>query len=287
MIFSLASVPRIYQGQEISAQDLNNLAQNTEILEQVVKGPDRLFLSDWKLAPPAFSLINQKKQTGNPLTQIGSLRAQQISEVDVWEGAFIYREGMHTLRLAFQTYPIAEVGYGKLRGYQKFDNIRENYDPNNTSKTTADVTNDTVGLFLMLRYTDLPLNQIISRFPTYVRRWSYSKIRADATKQPTNKVGDVRPVYNFEEDINYPEGAANPLETWNAGPQGVSGYHQYTLDITGYGFTPGEVVAVKLKLATGNYQPVTNIGRRFYFSMVYANIGHELMNMDWVTINNN
>jgi hypothetical protein len=287
MIFSLASVPRIYTGQELSAQDLNNLAQNTEILEQVVRGTDRLFLSNWKLAPPAFSLINQARQSGDSLTFIGSKRAQLISEVDVWEGSFVYREGMHTLRLGFQSYPIAEAGFGNLRGYQKFDNIKQDYNPNLKDKTTADITNDTVGLFLMIRYTDLPLNQIVAKHPKYVRRWAYSKIRAAASKQPTNTAGDVRPVYNMEDDVTYPEGAAFPLEVWNANPPVSAGYHQYTLDITDFGFVPGEVVNIKMKLATGDYKPVTNIGRRFYFSMVYANLGHELMDTDWTTVNTN
>jgi len=287
MIFSLASVPRIYTGQELSAQDLNNLAQNTEILEQIVKGSDRLFLSNWKLAPPVFSLINQAKDSGNSLTYIGSKRAQLISEVDVWEGAFVYREGMHTLRLGFQSYPIAEAGFGNLRGYQKFDSIKDSYNPNLKDKTTADITNNTVGLFLMVRYTDLPLQQIIAKHPKFVRRWAYSKIRADASKQPTNTVGDNRSVYDFETQLTYPADADYPLESWKPGPQSVGGYHEYTLDITDFGLTPGEVVNIKMKLATGDYKPVTNIGRRFYFSMVYANLGHELMDANWTAINTN
>jgi len=278
MIFSLASVPKIYLGQEISAQDLNNLAQNTEILEQIVKGPDKLFLSHWKLASPAFSLINQGKQSGDPATFVGSLPSQLISDVDVWEGSFIYREGMHTLRLGFQTFPLAEAGFGKLRGYQEFDKIREQYLPNLKDKTTADVTNDTVGLFLMLRYTDLPLNQIIQKHPKYVRKWVYSKIRSGTVKQVSHP---SRNAYNIEDDVTYPN------ETWTPYPvKTVQNYHQYTLDITDFGFVQGEVVSVKIKLATGNYKPVTNIGRRFYFSMVYANIGHELIDVDWKNITN-
>jgi len=47
MIFALADVPSVYNGQEVSAQDLNNFAQNTEILDQIVYGSTPLFLSNW------------------------------------------------------------------------------------------------------------------------------------------------------------------------------------------------------------------------------------------------
>jgi len=99
MIFALSTLPSLFDGQELSAADLNNLAQNTEVLEQIVNGPDRLFLSSWAYAPPMFFLSNTGdiSVTGNDGKVITlSGKKFRFSEIDVWEGFCVQRRYAHT-----------------------------------------------------------------------------------------------------------------------------------------------------------------------------------------------
>jgi hypothetical protein len=290
MIYSLATVPKIYDGQELSAQDLNNLAQNTEILDQYVHSPDRLFLSNWRLAPPVFTLINQKAEAGDPGTFRGYQQSIRIDDVDVWEGSFIYREGMHTLRLAFNTYPILEKGNAKYNFPVDLKDIKDIYMPRAPAgKTNADYVNESTSLFLTIKYTDLPLKQVIAERGKFVRTWVFNSAKFSTYKQPYDS---ARNSYKFTDDASF------PTETWNPNGGNVSanspiGYHQYTLDITKFGFVPGEIVNLKFTIATRDQKAVTYYGRHFYFSMVYANIDHGFLSGNlqgdekWKTITNN
>jgi hypothetical protein len=277
MIYALATVPKILEGQEISAQDLNNLAQNTELLEEIVHSPDRLFLSNWRLAPPVFSLLNQKSETGDPNTFVGYQQSIRIDDVDVWEGSFIYREGMHTLRLGFNTFPIIEKGPAKYFYGIDLSNIKDQYYRRLTNKTNADFVNESTSLFLSIKYTDLPLKQQLSSNKKTLRSWVYASEKAGTYKQP------------HDADLNsysFTDNATHPHETWRANNLSVVGYHEYTLDITRFNFVPGEIVNLKMTIATRDGNPAKNEGRHFYFSMVYANIDHALLGNDWATIAN-
>ena len=171
MIFALGRVPKFFEGQELSAQDLNNLAQNVEIMEQVIKGPDRLFLSDWKLAPPVFKLIEQKTDPGNPVTLEGLTFAMSMSEIDVWEGSFLYREGMHTLRLGFNTYAVKE----KLDSFGRSPlDLKDACTVNHGKEgDLSKWVNPSTSLVLLLKYTDMPVTQVISKYPKYAISWVY------------------------------------------------------------------------------------------------------------------
>jgi hypothetical protein len=285
MIYSLATVPKIFDQQELSAQDLNNLAQNAEILDQYVHGPDRLFLSNWRLAPPVFTLINQKFEQGDPNTFIGYQQSMRIDDVDVWEGAFIYREGMHTLRLGFNTYPIAEKGNTKYYYGVDLSNIKSNYFNRDFKKTNADFVNESTSLFLRIKFTDVPLKLLLRDHKKFARSWVYATGKKAVYKQPHD---DTRPSYTFVENSgSYVD------EKWVAASTGgltPIGYHKYELDITKFNFVPGEIVNLKFTIATRDGNPVKNWGRHFYFSMVYANIEQGILNPEvkgdpWITIN--
>jgi hypothetical protein len=277
MIYALATVPKIFDGQEISAQDLNNLAQNSELLEEIVHGPDRLFLSNWRLAPPTFTLINQKAETGNLGTFVGYQQSIRIDDNDVWEGSFIYREGMHTLRLAFNTYPIVERGDTTFYYGVDLSDIQSTYFPRNPEKPNSSFVNESTSLFLSIKYTDIPLKTQLAQNKKTVRSWVYASDKASTYKQPHDNTLNS---YTFVAD------ATHPNETWNANGAGLSpiGYHTYTLDITDFKFVPGEIVNLKMTIATRDGQPVKNWGRHFYFSMVYANIDHALIEDNWVDL---
>jgi hypothetical protein len=277
MIYALATVPKIFDGQEISAQDLNNLSQNAELLEEIVHSPDRLFLSNWRLAPPVFTLINQKAEQGNLDTFAGYQQAIQINSCDVWEGSFIYREGMHTLRLAFNTYPISERGPTTYYYGVDLSDIRTSYFPRDVTKVNADYINESTSLFLSIKYTDVPLRTQLAKNKKTVRSWVYAGGKKATYKQPYD---ETKNSYTFTED------ATTPDETWNANGATLSplGYHTYTLDITKFDFVPGEIVNLKFTIATRDGNPVKNWGRHFYFSMVYANIDHGFIENTWVDL---
>lgn len=275
MIFSLANVPKLYVGQELSAQDLNNLAQNAEILENIVHGPDRLFLSNWRLAPPVFSLVNQYYAQGNPLTFVGYRQAATLSEVDVWEGSFIYREGMHTLRLGFNTFAFIEAGDAKAFFGLDLKDVKSTYERKSQKHQNSDLVNESVSLYLSIKYTDLPTRVQMTQQPKTMRTWVYASNQASAYKQPSDKNRDS---FTFVSDSSVNG------EVWNANNNKVDGYHTYSINITNFGFVPGEIVNLKFKIGTRDGNAVKAYGRRFYFSMVYANIDHALLDPAWKVI---
>lgn len=277
MIYALATVPKIFEGQEISAQDLNNLSQNSELLEEIVHSPDRLFLSNWRLAPPVFTLINQKFEQGDLNTFVGYQQAIRIDSCDVWEGSFIYREGMHTLRLAFNTYAMVERGNSTYYYGADLSGIKDAYFPRNPEKANSEYVNESTSLFLSIKYTDIPLQRQLKNNKKTLRSWVYASAKSATYKQPHDSTKNS---YTFIAD------ATHPNETWNANGTTLSpiGYHTYTLDITDFDFVPGEIVNLKFTIATRDGQPVKNWGRHFYFSMVYANIDHGLIENTWVDL---
>lgn len=261
MIFALADVPSVYQGQEVSAQDLNNLAQNTELLDQIVHGPSPLFLSNWKLAPPYFYLTHQvddeKVILGKP----------EIKEIDTWRGAFIFREGMHTLRLGFQTFPLVE----------------SNGVPVNRVSSQPIGAADSVSLFLIFRYTDVPIKELLANenYKKYARSWVYWSSVKSKYKQPHNAALNS---YSFV-DTATTEWKPNTTQTDTGLVQLVDGYAEYKIDLTQFNFVHGEIVTLKFKIALrDSTQAVREDGRRFYFSMVYANIDHDLYEVPWVDL---
>jgi hypothetical protein len=279
MIFALGKVPKLFKGQEVSAQDLNNLAQNAEILEQVISGPDRLFLSDWKLAPPVFKLTEQKSDPGNKQTLEGLTFAMSLSEIDVWEGSFMYREGMHTLRLAFNTYALKERLDGVGGTPLDLENaVRVNY---NKDESNALWVNPSTSLVLILKYTDVPVREATARYKQYTRTWVYDSTKKSLYKQPLNGAIDS---YVFDKAV---APTLLPEDTWSPNGFDVRGYHQFTMDIADLKFVPGEIVSVKFKIKTRDNKPVLSLGRRFYFSMVYANIAHDVSSFSWSALNSN
>jgi hypothetical protein len=273
MIFALSPISSVYNGQEVSAQDLNNLSQNTELLEQIVEGPTRLFLSNWRMAAPTFALVNlQKQQRPDDDSQRPAL---YIKEVDVWEGSFIYREGMHTLRLGFQTYYIREGTGGKFVLPDDLKNIV-------ATTGRGGSYNYSTSLFLVMKYTDVPIKQLVesAQYKSYVRSWVYDSTKNTTYKQPHNASINS---FTFLSGATYTDSKM----TWVPSTQAHQGYHTFDIDITDMKFVPGEIVQVKFKIATRDFKDVAYLGRRFYFSMVYANIAHNLMKDAWTTINNN
>ena len=274
MIFALSPISTVFNGQEVSAQDLNNLAQNTELLEQIVEGPSRLFLSNWRMAAPVFSLVNQEKQR-RPDRDNEERAALAIKEVDVWEGSFIYREGMHTLRLGFQSYYIREGTEGK---FTLPDDLKDIV----TTTGRGGSFNYSTSLFLVMKYTDVPIKEAVetSRYNKYVRSWVYDSTKASVYKQPHNNSINS---FTFLSTGSY----SDARMTWSPSTAAHQEYHTFDIDITDMDFLPGEIVQVKFKIATRDFKDVAYLGRRFYFSMVYANLGHSLMKNQWDSINTN
>lgn len=286
MIFGLTPVPEFVNGQEVSAQDLNNLMQNASFLEQIVKGPTKLFLAHWRFAPPYFRLLNYDTKAGDlENTDTYDDRyfiEQKVSNLEVWEGSFLYRTGMKRLKLGFQTYPIREpkadtqAEYRYLNGIDLADINSVYYNNKNTFKDTD------ISLYLILRYTDVPLQQAINleKFQPYVRRWSYSR-----TAESTHPGTEV-PTFKFTSDTGDPFTVGSPTsaEYWvpNSPQLSSEGYHQYELDLSSFNFVPGEVVTVKFRLGKpGQLRTWETKGTSYYFSMVYAHVEHEITPFSW------
>ena len=245
MIFALANLPAVYDGQELSAATVNNLAQNTEILEQIVNGPDRLFLSNWAYAPPMFLFTNQT---------ISGLYTFKFSEIDVWEGAFVYREGMHTVRIAFQSFPA---------------HLQESFKPKfNLDADRAGSAINGICLFATFKYTDVPIREQINnqnKYAKYNFMWVYSANYNPTT--PPRQIPLMTGLVRSHTGITYAE-----------------------FDITGMNLTPGEVVPLKLRIAP--YAEADGVRARkaedytstYYFSMIYANIAHEVVPNTWSTL---
>mgnify|MGYP000614980592 CR=1 FL=1 len=243
MIFALASIPSLLEGQELSAADVNNLAQNTEILEQIVNGPDKLFLSNWAYAPPTFLLTKDANAREEGL-------GFNLSEIDVWEGSFVYREGMHTVRVAFQSYPAWE-DWGKIKYYSKSSSADGNFG---------------VCLFATFKYTDVPIAQQLKEQPKYAKynfMWKYF----NAYQPLDNTIPIMSGLVLSHEGVTYAE-----------------------FDITSMGLTPGEVVPLKFRIAAhkapfqSERRNIDNWTSTFYFSMIYANIAHQVVPNTWTNL---
>ena len=292
MIFGLTPVPKLSTGQELSAQDLNNLMQNASFLEQIVKGPTKLFLSHWRFAPPYFRLINYDTKAPSEEALASSATYddryfidQKVSNLDVWEGSFLYRPGMKRLRLAFQTYPLKEPTVNSAAEYRYLTGI-DLADINSTYYKNKNTFVDTdISLYLVLRYTDVPLNQLLARekYQPYVRRWSYSRAAEDT--QPGSS--DLSYKFSSESGTAFTQGSLTGAEYWKPNyPQLSSqGYHEYEIDLDSFGFVPGEVVTVKFKLGKPrNVRVWETKGLSYYFSMVYAHVEHDLVPTQWETL---
>jgi hypothetical protein len=269
MRFALADVPKIYTGQEVSAQDVNNLIQNTEILEQIAYGPDKLFLSSWRMAPPVFRLhYNSGKAYQKPNT-VGFFSEIDLKEVTVWEGSFLYREGMYKLRVGFQTQALIEEGPNYFTSPVDLNQF-----------TAADgLVNKSVSLFMIIKYTGIPIKELIEtpRYQKFVKSWVYDTTKVSTYKQPGTDVNS----FIFS-------GADVTTTTYSWKPVGktLDGYHEFELDINDFGLTPGEIVQVSFKLATRDFKSVVagSPGRTFYFSPVYAHIEHNYFKEQWTSI---
>jgi hypothetical protein len=295
MIFGLTPVPKLVTGQELSAQDLNNLMQNAQFIEQVAKGPTKLFLAHWRFAPPYFRLLNYDTQAGDieaatPDTYDDRYFIDQnVQNLDVWEGSFLYRTGMKRLKLAFQTYPLREPKSNSAAEYRYLDGI-DLADINKTYYNNKSTFKDgDISLYLILRYTEVPLPILLransTKYHPYVRRWSYS--RDSAEKQPGT---ESTPTYKFSAaDGNaFSVGSSNSAEYWvpNYPQLHSEGYHTYEIDLESFNFVPGEVVSVKFKLGKpGMVRAWETKGLSYYFSMVYAYVDHELVPSSWQTLN--
>lgn len=290
MLFGLTAVPPLQTGQELSAQDLNNLMQNASFIEQIAKGPNKLFLAHWRFAPPYFRLLNYNNSEGN-LDDSNTYNdrffiSQKVSNLEVWEGSFLYRTGMKRLKLAFQTYPLKEPKTNTIQNYRYLDGI-DLADIDSTyygGKNTF--VDEDISLYLILRYTDVPLGQVTTneKYRSFVRRWSYAR-NASATHPGTST-----PSYKFSSSDGAPfvVGSANTAEYWipNTPQLSSQGYHQYELDLSGFNFVPGEIVTVKFRLGkASNIKPWESRGTSYYFSMVYAYVEHNLVPFNWQTLN--
>lgn len=268
--------------------------QNALFIEQIAKGPTKLFLAHWRFAPPYFRLLNYDTLAGDvegatsDTSDDRYFLDQNVNNLDVWEGSFLYRSGMKRLKLAFQTYPLREPKTGSAAEYRYLDGI----DLTDINKTYYSVNkpkfvDDDLSLFLIFRYTEVPLGQLLNaantKYHRYVRRWSYSR---DADElQP----GGVSSTYKFTSANGnaFSVGSANNAEYWvpNYPQLSSQGYHTYEIDLDSFGFVPGEVVTVKFKLGKpSQVRAWETKGLSYYFSMVYAYVEHDLVPTSWQSL---
>lgn len=270
MRFALADVPRMYTGQEVSAQDVNNFVQNVELLEQIAYSPDKLFLSSWRMAPPVFRLhYNSSKAYKRPDTDNKYFAEINLKSVDVWEGSFLYREGMYRLRLGFQAQALVEDG----PNYFTY--------PINLNDLTANA-NKSISLFLTIKYTGIPLDDLLkdeSTLKKYVKTWVFDSTKASTYKQPDS---------NSVDSFTFTTGASSDTYLWTPAGVTLDNYHTFEIDINKLGFTPGEIVQVSFRIATRDLNPVVfnGVGNTYYFSMVYANVQHNYFQESWTNITN-
>lgn len=270
MRFALADVPRVYTGQEVSAQDLNNLMQNAEMLEQIAYGPDKLFLSSWRMAPPVFRLHYNSARAYSRPDRVGNFPEIDLKSVDVWEGSFLYREGMHELRLGFQTQALNEQGPNYFAEGINLANL-------------TGPTNKSVSLFLTIKYTGVPLKELTTtaKYQKYVKTWVYDTTKAAVYPQP----GTNTPSFTLNAS------ASTSKYTWTPASNtfNLSGYHEFKIDIDDLEFTPGEIVQVSFRIATRDFNSVYagGLGTTYYFSMVYAQVAHNYFQESWTTIGQN
>ena len=242
MIFALANMPSVLDGQELAAADINNLSQNTEILEQIVNGPDRLFLSSWAYAPPTFLL------TLDPNAQQDKV-GFTLTEIDVWEGSFVYREGMHTVRVAFQSYPAWE-DWGKIKYYD------------------AELTSPSLGvcLFASFKYTDVSIEQQIkeqTKYAKYNFMWKYY----EAYQPQNNTIPVVSGLVRSHEGVTY---AQFDITGMNLTPGEVV---PLKFRIAGYDEKYRKSGKLLMKWQS-----------TYYFSMIYANVAHQIVPNTWSNI---
>jgi hypothetical protein len=201
MNIDFQAVPEFFRGQPISATDINNLRHNILTANNVMTAPQPLFMDTHIYAPKAL-----------PLTWRGP-------EFDIWEGAFMYREGMQKAYLGF---------------HLKLDGLADI-----TGEFPLSTFND-VAIAVIVKHTTLTYQQAFTQTPRFTRA-------LEVTDTTTRTFSDSNFWYRFR--LKDGHGVESPPTDTINGYEYItpnSRVSEIEIDVSLLDLQDGEIVPIKL-----------------------------------------
>lgn len=229
MLLEFQQVPVFYSGQLLAAADLNTFNQNNTMIKKVFAAPQPLFMDSHAYAPKALPLY------------------WRSPEFTIWEGSFIYREGMNYAYLGFQT---------------KIDGV---YSSNGAEYSIEDFGNgvDSVSIGAIIKYTDFSYKNIYMASGIYTDYYASAPLYKEETY--TRKSG----IYS----ITIKDGHSTNNELTDDFLTKNNRISQIRIKLTDLNLKDGELVPVKLLLLVTE-NPKKSYKEYTEFSPITANFNN-------------
>jgi hypothetical protein len=234
MLIEFQQVPTFTEGQLLSANDLNTFNQNNTMIKKLFAAPQPLFMDSHAYAPKVLPLY------------------WRSPEFVIWEGSFLYREGMRKAYLGFHI---------------KLDGLLTNNDKEYSMSSFGDET-DSVNIGVILKHTPFSYKNI------YTASGQYMNYYASA---PLNEAGEYQRksnIYTFTikngQSTNVATTAADSGTTYLQKNARVS---ELVINLDSFTFSDGEIVPIKLLLLV-NENPLKGVRGNALFKTKYENFNN-------------
>ena len=229
MLIEFQQVPTFTEGQLLAAADLNTFNQNNTMIKKLFAAPQPLFMDSHAYAPKVLPLY------------------WRSPDFTIWEGSFIYREGMRYAYLGFHV---------KLDGPQTTNGSE--YPISKFGNTT-----DSVNIAIITKYTEFSYKNIYSASSTYSNYFASMPLYTEATQTKKS-------IYQF----TIKDGSATNTDVNGAGYLTKNArISQIRIDLEALNLQDGELVPIKLMLLV-NEDPRKSTRGNENFKTVYENFNN-------------
>jgi hypothetical protein len=243
LLIDFQPVPEFSEGQVLSANDLNTFNQNNVMITKLRSSPQPLFMDSHAYAPKALSL------------------SWRDPDFVIWEGSFIYREGMKYAYLGFQ---VKLDGIGTNNDYE--------YGIGSFGNASA-----SVNIAIITKYTEFSFKNIYNAAVTSPATYDYfvasAPLYGAGTYNKKPKTVDGSPVNTYRFIIK--DGSANNTDTdTNSGYLNKNArISEIRIDLENLSLVDGELVPIKLLLIV-NENPNKADRKSESFDPVYASFNN-------------
>ena len=228
MLIEFQQVPSFSEGQLISAADLNTFNQNNVMVKKLFAAPQPLFMDSHAYAPKALPMY------------------WRDPDFTIWEGSFIYREGMKYAYLGFQI---------------KADGI---YTTNN-NEYSIDIFgegSDAINIGAVIKYTEFSYKNIYNASGIYTNYYASAPLHNVTTYSRKS-------IYTF----TIKDGTSNNKDLTDGYLTKNNRVSELRIDLEKLNFTDGELVPIKLILLV-NEDPRKSTIKNASFKPMYASFNN-------------
>jgi hypothetical protein len=240
LLIDFQPVPEFSEGQLLSANDLNTFNQNNVMITKLRASPQPLFMDSHAYAPKALPLY------------------WRDPEFVIWEGSFIYREGMKYAYLGFQV---------KLDGVNT--NLNYEYQMGQFGTDAASVNVGIITKFTEFSYRNL--------YNTAATNANYAPFIASAPLHEA-KVYNLKPktvggVTTYTYRFAIKDGSANNVAATDGYLTKNARVSEIRIDLENLNLVDGELVPIRIYLLVNENPNKANISSS-QFDPVYANFNN-------------